>query len=85
VDLSTRNYNFDFEVYNGPGNPKRLLDWKTDSIPEYLLNMRVDVEEETYDVFDSNINGTIDALYSIDYSLFNNIDPNVDALYNADP
>lgn len=85
ANLSSRSYNFDFEVYNGPGSPKQLLDWKTDSVPEYLLNMRVDVEEETYDVFDSNINSTIDALYSTDYSLFNNFDPVVDALYNADP
>lgn len=47
--------------------------------------MKKDLEYESYDIFNSNINTTIDYLYQVDFASFNNQDPNIDQLFQADP
>lgn len=47
--------------------------------------MREDVEQEIYDILDSNINSTIDFIYHDNFEHFNNLHPKVDELHRANP
>ena len=62
----------------------QILDRAASNIPKYRQMMRQDAEIQTYDIFDNNLNSTIDYIYHYNYSLFNNLDPKLDELYRLD-
>jgi hypothetical protein len=47
--------------------------------------MQKDLEFESYDIFNSNVNTTIDSIYKTDFGLFNNQDQAIETLFQADP
>jgi hypothetical protein len=85
VDIANFNFNFDFEIYHGPGVPTEILNDAGSNIPAYLQAMRKDTEQEVYDILDSNLNATLEALYEEDFALLNNPNPKWDRLHAEDP
>jgi hypothetical protein len=80
VDLQTFPFDYNYEMYYGPDRQPQALDETASNLPQYLLDMREDVQE-TYDVLDAALNRTLEHMLNASFSQLHIASPSVRALY----
>jgi hypothetical protein len=84
VDLESFPFDYDYEEYYGPDQPPQVLNEAASNLPQYLLDMREEVQA-TYDVLDAALNSTLEDMLNGSFSQLHIARSNVKALYGKDP
>jgi hypothetical protein len=83
VDLENFPFDYDYEIYNGPDHPPEVMNDVASNLPQYLLDMREEVQR-TYDVLDAALNSTLEDMLNGSFSQLYIARPTVRALYGND-
>jgi hypothetical protein len=67
VDLQAFSFDYDYEMYYGPDRSPQSLDDEGSNLPQYLLDLREEVQE-TYDVLNVELNRTLEDMLNASFS-----------------
>jgi hypothetical protein len=84
VNLEAFPFDYDYEMYYGPDRPPQVMNEVASNLPQYLLDMREEVQE-TYDILNATLKSTLEDMLNGSFSQLHITRPSVKALYGKDP